>query len=787
MSMLDRKLLRDLAHLWMPILAIALVMACGAATLIMAIGAYRSLDETRATFYDRYGFATVFASATRAPISLKDQIAHIPGVAGVALRIVRPVILDMEGMAEAGTGIIVSIPDQGEADVNRLYLRSGRLPDATRKDEVAVTETFATAHRLVPGNSFTVIMNGKKRRLTITGIVLSPEYIYAIGPGQLVPDNRHFGVMFMPRSELAGVFDMKDAFDNLALTTQRNANIPDIIDRVDALLKPYGGTGAYGRKDQISHAFLDSELQGLRAMALVVPPIFLLVSAFLVNMVLTRMIALQREQIGLLKAVGYSNVAIGWHYAKFIIAVAIIGLIIGSAFGAWLGRGITRIYAEFYSFPFLIFRQSVDLYLIAGGISVAAALAGGTRAIASVLALPAAVAMRAPSPTRYRNLFAAGSILLRPFSQLTIMALRHLFRWPARTAMTVLGTSLSVGLMVASLFSFASSDFMVDTIYFRAERQDATVYFTNDRPVSVSEALAHLPGVMRVETFRAAPVVLHHGHYERRLTIDGVARHSDLSQILDVDLNAVTAPSGGLLLTERVAKLLHARVGDLLEVELLDKRNRIVNVPVTAIAQSYIGLGVYMRNDALNRLMGDGNRVSGARLAVDSARLNDFYRAVKATPVVAGTSLLNLSRENFRKTINDNIAIMMTIYVGLAVIITFGVIYNSARIQLAERARELAGLRVMGFTRTEVSRVLFVELAIIVFLAQPIGWLIGWGLAWAIAKGLASDLYRFPMIVTSANYATSSLVVLVAAVLSGLIVRRRIDRLDLIRVLKTRD
>jgi putative ABC transport system permease protein len=786
MSMLDRKLARDLWHLRMQIAAVALVMACGVATVILALGAYRSLDDTRAAFYERYSFASVFASATRAPVSLKDDILRIPGVAAAELRIVRAVVLDMEGMAEPATGIAVSIPDHGEPGVDRLYLRSGRLPEPGRDNEVAITETFAKAHRLVPGNSFTAIMNGRECRLIVTGIVLSPEYIYAIGPGDLMPDNRRFGVFFMPRSQLEGIFNMKDSFNNLVATTLRNANDDAVIEKVDAILKPYGGTGAYPRRDQLSHAFLDGELTQLRAMAFVIPPIFLFVAAFLVNMILTRMIALEREQIGLLKAVGYSELAIGWHYTKFVIAIAAIGLVIGSGAGWWLGRGLTRLYAQFYSFPFLVFRNSVDLYVLAAGVTLISALAGAARAIRSVVALPAAVAMRAPSPTLYRRSLAPGFIS-RFFSQLTVMAMRHLVRWPMRSALTILGTSLSVALLVASLFSFASIDFMIDAIYFRSQRQDAFIAYSDDKAPSATEEIAHLPGVMRVEPFRSAPVILRNGRYERRLGISGIAKGSDLSRILDLDLNTVTIPPSGLLLTERVANILHARRGDVIEAEIPQQGGRIVRVAVTDVVQSYLGLGVYMRNDALDRLMGDGSRVSGASVSIDADAYPAFFKVLKKTPAIGVVGLLDRSRELFRQTINENMAISMTIYVALAVIITFGVIYNSARIQLAERARELAGLRVLGFTRAEVSSVLLTELAVIVFLAQPLGWVLGYALSWSIVQGIQSDLFRVPLVLTSATYAEASLVVLAAALISALIVRRRIDRLDLIRVLKTRD
>ncbi len=787
MSMLDRKLLRDLARIWAQVLTIALVMACGVATIIIAIGAYRSLQETRSAFYDRYDFANVFASASRAPLEVRNSLSAIPGVSRFELRVVKPVLLDIEGMVEPATGIVVSIPDVGEAAVNRLYLRTGRLPDPARSDEVAVLETFAVAHGFEAGDHFVATMNGRRRTLTISAIVLSPEYIYAIGPGDMVPDQRRFGVFFMPRASLNGIFDMNGAFNDIAARTLRNANQQTIIDQIDSLLKPYGGIGAYGRDQQMSHMFLDNELTQLRGMASVIPPIFLFVAAFLVNMILSRLITLEREQIGLLKALGYNEIEIAWHYSKLTIAIALIGVVIGAVAGNWAGRGLTRLYARFFSFPFLIFQQSLDLYAIAVGVTVLAALAGAARAIWNVVQLPAAIAMQPAAPTQYRRFLKSGGRLLLFFSQLTVMAFRHMVRWPFRSMLTVLGTSFSVALLVTALFSYDSIAYMIDTVFFRTERQDATISFGQDRSVSALLEVRFMPGVLRAEPFRSASVILRNGHLERRLVISGAPPAPDLVRILDTDLRPVEPPPAGLLVTERVASILDLSIGDKVEVELTEKSHRIEQVVITGIVQSLVGLGVYMQAEALDRLLADGPRISGARISVDASQLGELYNTVKKTPAIASIAIQSISRKKFRETIEQNITIMMSVYTMLSVIIAFGVVYNSARIQLSERARELASLRVLGFTNGEVFGVLLVEMIVIVALAQPMGWALGLIFSWWVTRGFESDLFRVPFVVNTSTLAISSLVIIAAASLSALIIRWRVNRLDLIRVLKTRE
>jgi len=787
MRVIDRKLVRDVQRLWAQGLAIALVVASGVATMILAIGAYRSLDETRAAYYERYRFADVFAMVTRAPFGLKERILRIPGVAAVETRIERLVLLDVEGMAEPATAVALSVPDYHKPTVNRLYMRAGRLPEPEAVDEVTVNETFAKAHDLHVGDTVRAILNGRKRTLRIVGIALSPEYIYALGPGDFLPDYRRFADLWMSEKALAAIFDLDGAFNSVVLKVVHGANKEDVIDALDDLLARYGGTGAITRKDQQSHAFLDAELEQLRAFGRILPPIFLFVSAFLINLILSRQIALEREQIGLLKALGYRTGSIVAHYVKFVLIIVGLGVAIGFFAGNWLGRGLTRLYGDFYHFPFLIFSRDPDMYVIAALVSVAAGLMGAVGSVRSVLALAPAVAMRPPAPPRYRRTFLERLLINRFSSQLTLMSLRHLLRWPLRAALTALGVGLATALLITALFSVDSVEFMIDVSYFQTDRQDATLTLTERQGIGVIDSIAHLPGVMRVEPYRVVPSKLRHGHLERKVAIYGKPRDMELSRVLDADFRAVTLPPTGLMVNSRVAELLGVRRGDTIEVEVLEGRRQKTEAVVSDLMESYIGLGAYMDIEALNRLMGEGPEVSGAHIAYDRAKEEELYSAIKRTPAIGSITLQRVSLQRFRETLAENITIMTSVYVSLAVIVAFGVVYNSARIQLSENARELASLRVLGFKRSEVASVLFLELGLIVLVAIPLGWLIGYALAWSTVQAFATDIYRIPFIIERATYAKAALVILGAVAASALIVRRRIDRLNLIGVLKSRE
>lgn len=787
MRVLDKKLMRDFKRLWAQSLAVSLVLACGVATLILAVGAYRSLDETRNAYYERYRFAHLFASVERAPDALSRRIAAINGVAGVQTRVIQFALLDVTGMAEPATGQILSLPDFGPPRLNLLFLRSGRMPEPGRRGEVIVSESFASAHGFKAGSKLHATIAGNRVEMHITGVALSPEFIYAVGPGDIVPDDRRFAVFWMRRGELAALSDLEDAFNSVSLSLLPGTNSEAVIARLDQLLAPYGGTGAYDRDDQVSHAFLDTELTQLRGMAMVVPPIFLAVSIFLINMILARLVALEREQIGLLKALGYGRWAVAMHYVKLVLVIAIVGILIGFAVGTWLGNGLTRLYAEFYRFPFLIFQRSPDIYILAALVSMGAAIAGALSAVLAATGLPPAVAMQPAPPPLYRRAGAVSQLFTGFFSQLTVMALRHMIRWPMRAGLTILGTAAAVSLLVTALFSFGSINFMIDTVFFRTDRQDVTISFSQPLGPDAVLAARRLPGVMAVEPFRALQVEMSFGSHSRRISVLGKLPNSRLSRLLDLNLEPVSLPPSGMVLSERVADQLEARIGDIVQVKILEEGTQIHNVAVTGIIQSYLGLGAYMDIDALDNLSRVGPRRSGVYAEFDPAQADATFAAIKAMPAASSIALQSVSLQKFRGTIEENISVMTSVYVVLAVIIAFGVVYNSARIQLSERGRELASLRVLGFTRREVSSVLLVELVLIVLIAQPLGWALGYGLSWLVVLGFQSDLFRIPFIVEPSAFGWSSVAVLSAAAVSALIVVRRVRSLDMIRVLKTRE
>lgn len=784
---LDRKLLRDLRRLWSQALAIALVLAAGVLGLLMSLGISGALEETQRAYYERNRFAEVFASVRRAPQSLMEEIAAIPGALGVEARVSGEAMLDLPDRAESAVARILSLPESGLPELNLPLLRQGRWPDPGARAEVVVNAAFAEANGFRPGDGFEANLNGVRRHLTIAGTALSPEFIYTIGAGALMPDNRNFGIVWMPQGAAAAAFDLEGAFNDVSLSLAPGTRTEAVIDRLDRLLAPYGGTGAYDRSEQLSHSFVESEIRQLRALAVVLPPVFLGIAAFLVNMVVGRIVALERSEIGLLKALGYTNTAICLHYLVLAGLVAVGGIVIGWAGGTWAARAMTGVYARFYDFPYLIFRLPAADYALAAVLGLAAALTGAIRSALAAARLPPATAMAPPAPPRFRRSPIDRALAAARMSQPAMMVIRSVLRWPLRSGLSALGFALAVALLVATRFMPDALDRIIDTAFYRANRQDVVLTFTDELPLSALASVAELPGVLRAEGQLAVVAELRNGPRHKRIGVEGRPPGTDLSRIIDAEGRATTVPEEGLLLSDRLAEQLDVAPGDRLEVEFLGRHPVVTRIPVAGTVTQYLGLGAYMDLEALNRLFDQAPRISSVNLSLDSAARPAFHAALKDLPRLAGRAMMDENRREFMETIHENVGISTTVYAALAVLITFGVAYNGARVQLSERARELASLRILGFGRAEVSLVLVGETLLLALAAQPLGWALGWGFAWLISESFTSDLYAIPLTLRAASFAYSSLVVLGAAVVSVLVVRRRVDRLDLVAVMKARE
>lgn len=787
LTSLDQKLLRDLWRIKGQGLAIAMVIACGIGLFIMANGMLSSLQETREAYYDRYRFADIFAPVKRAPDRVLAEIKTFPGVRAVEGRISAGVLIDAPGTTEPITGQAVSLPRNGRPVLNDIFLRKGRMLDPTREDEILLSESFAKAHGFAPGDTISATMNGSKRKFEIVGIALSPEFTYAIAPGGLVPDPFRFGILWIGKDALAAAFDLDGAFNEVLISRSHNANENDIIASLDRVLKRFGATGAFLRADQTSDKFLESELDQLATMATILPTIFLAVSAFLLNVVVARIVDSEREQIGLLKAFGYSDAAILFHYLKLVLAITLLGVLVGSGVGMWLGRLMAVLYQEFYKFPFLIFSLGLDTLAWAFTISVSVAVLGTFTAVRRAAVLSPAESMRPAAPANYRQ----AGVMPRWFSdridQPTRMILRRIARQPLRALLTSVGLALATAILITARFNWDSMVYMMDVNFNVAERQDLTVTFVEPQSDKAIFELRRMDGVFYAEPFRSVAVRLRNGHLQRRQSLTGLLERPRLSRPINADLASLAMPQSGVLLSKALADLIQADVGDVLQVDVLEDRKPRLDLTVAGIAETFIGTSAYLEIGALNRSLKEGPRVSGAFLMIDTAKQDAIYERLKDMPMVSAVGIIDAAQKSFNDTMDQGIGTFIAIISTFAGLIAVGVVYNSARIALAERSRELASLRVLGFTKNEASYILLGEIALLTLLALPLGSGFGYLLAWFLSESFTTELYQIPLVIELESYGYACAVVAGASLISGILVDRDIGKLDLVAALKTRE
>ena len=779
---LTTKLLRDLWRLRAQAIAISLVIAAGVGMVIMSFGMIRSLEATRLAYYERYRFAEVFAPVRRAPDTVMRQVRLIPGIGVAGERISAAAILDVPGIAEPVSARVHSLPR--EDGLNRLVLRSGRLPQARAADEVVVNEAFAKAARIGPGSPVSALLYGKRVELRVVGTVLSPEYVYAVAPGQIFPDNRQYGVAWMGREPLAAALNMRDGFNEVLATLAPGARQDEVIAALDRLLEPYGAAGAYGRDLQISDRFISNEIDQLSTMVEILPPIFLGVAAFLLNIVLARLIDTEREVIGLLKAFGYRDRTVMFHYAQLAVLLSVVGLALGAGLGTWLGRGLATMYQKYFVFPFLEFRAGIDSYLAGFAAVLLAVLGGAFLAVRGAARLTPAEAMRPPVPTDYSG--TTRLALLAP-DEPSRMVLRNLFRRPIRTGLTVLGLSAALALYIASASASDNVDRMVELTFGKAERSDLIVTFAEPRDERALYELERLPGVLRAEPFRVAGARLIAGQHVEREALSGSIAGSDLNRLVDLQGNVVDPPPGGAIIPTRLARKLRVKEGEQIRVQVTEGARPTFFLTIAGVVDSTLGSSARVDRAVLNRLLREGATLSGAYLEIDPAEEARIFRLLKETPQVAGVTSQAAIRQGIENTVAEQMGIVTLFNTGFAALIVLGVVYNSARISLSEHARDLASMRVLGFRRGEVAFVLLGELAVLVLLSLPLGIALGISLSRYLSEQFSADLFTIPFGVNPATPAEGLLVVLAAALGTALLIRNQLDRLDLVRALKTRE
>ncbi|HMA95141.1 MAG TPA: FtsX-like permease family protein [Polyangiaceae bacterium] len=787
MSVLWRKLLRDLWHMKGQCVAVAVLIALGVGTFVGAASTHRSLEYSRDTYYAKYGLAHVFAEVARAPNTLGASIAAIPGVESVQMRLATSSLVTLPGFDDPVTARVVALPDSGQPTLGRIHLRKGRLPENGSVREAVVSEALANAQHLEPGGKLSALIDGRRFELVISGIGLSPEHVYEVKPGDLFPDNARFGILWLQTSILEEALGMRGSFNEVALRLSRGADEAFVVAHLDRILKPYGGMGGYGRRHHVSARFIAEELRQLQGTAFFVPSIFLGVAVFLLNIIVGRVIATQREQIATLKALGYGNPTIALHYLQLTTVVVALGALLGWAIGYGFGRGMTQMYAGYYRFAEFHYYVSTREMVIAVGIALVAGVVATLGSVRRAVSLQPAEAMQPAAPAIFHRTLLERLGVDRLLTANGRMILRNLSRRPWRALASCVGIAFAVAILIAGMFSADAMDVIVDNQFRRSQRHDLQVVFNRALSKAAVIELGRLQGVLHVEPQRVIAANLRYGHRSYRNAITGLVPNGQLQRVLSTTGALVEIPEHGIMLSETLANNLGASIGSTIQVELLEGERDTREATVTAIADEPFGTSAYASVETANALAGTGPQVTSALLKIDRREQAHIFQQLQAMPTVMSVSSRRAMLATFERMTGDVLLFFagaLTLFAGAMAV---GVVYNAARISLSERERELATMRVVGMTRNEVFFVLFGELTVLVLCALPLGCGLGYVIAKATAEASSTDMYRIPVIVLPVTYLYAMAVVLVSTLLAALVVRRRISQLDLVSVLKTKE
>jgi putative ABC transport system permease protein len=766
-------------------MTIALLVGCGIASFVAAVAAAASVQASRDAFYNEAHFADIFARLKRAPRPVLDRLRQLPGVATVTGRVVGDYRIVIDGSDEPVLAHFVSLSWPEEAQLNQTRIQSGRQVEPGRSDEVVLSATFAEMWNLIPGSSVTAILAGRRAKLKVVGIAVSPEFVWAAEPRTGLPDPWHFGIAWMDEDALANSVGLVGAFNDAAIQLAVGADERETIERVDGILEPYGGLGAVGRADQPSSKLVDQKIGQLERTARTLPIIFLGVAGFLLHVLLSRIVGTQREQIATLKALGYRTRELTTHYLQFALVICASGVILGWGLGELGAKSILSVYARYFRFPSYLFRFEAWSIVAATCVAVAAGLGGAFSAVRKAVAIPPAEAMRPEAPPNYRRTpLEHIYVFLRPVVR---MVLRDAQRRPGRLLLSAASIALATAIVVAGRVMGDSMDEVLRLQYEVSHREAITVVLDDSHPWQAVRDAAHIPGVRYAEGERQVPVRLRASQRNRTTAILGIDRGMDLHRVLGADHRPLELPASGLSLSRPLGESLRVRAGDEIEVEVLESERRKVRLPVAALVDDFLGIAAYMDATELAHLMGESPRANVILLAVDRDDIDDVTHRLGALPAVASISRPSVDRGLVRAEEGDVLVVMQVILAMFATAIAVGVVYNNARIAFELRSRDLATMRILGFTRGELAFVLLGEQAIQVVLGIGPGLYLGRVIGGLSLASIDRELLRIPVSITPASYVGGACVVTLAALMSALIVRVQSDRLDLVAVLKARD
>jgi putative ABC transport system permease protein len=790
-GVLDRKLLREVRGSGTLLLAITTIMAVGVMCFIYMRTAYYNLSQAKFRYYAQCRMADFWIEVKKVPLADVDRLANLPGVTGIRPRIQFFATVDLERVATPLNGLVMSLPDRREPMINDIVIQSGGYFTDRKDAEVIVNSAFARRHDIHPGQTIHLLLNNRRQELAVVGTAISSEFVYLVSPGSIAPDPEHFGVFYLKRSFAEEVFDLEGAANQIVGTLDpRNRERPnEILRRMEVLLEPYGVNTSYSLRTQASNQFLSDEIRGLGVFSRIMPTIFLGVAALVLNLLMVRLIDQQRLTIGTLKAIGYTDAQVFVHYTKFAMALGLFAALIGMGLGYAMSHMVTNIYKMFYEFPNL--ENQVFKGTYAGGLGVAllCAVVGSLQAARHALALNPAEAMREKPPVQ------GGAIWLERFphvwQRLSFgwrLVLRNVFRHRLRTAVGIFSTALGAGLLVCGFILASAIAYLINFQFELVTKSDVDMRFKDEQGRAALLEAAALPGVELAEPQFDVSCTFINGPHRRRGGISGLVPRGRLTIPRDLEGRAIRIPPVGLAMSRKLAQILHLARGDYVTVVPTRGLREALRVPIAELSDSYIGLAVYADIGYLSRLMGEDMAVTGVQLAVDDNALSrdSLYREIKQLPAVQSVNIRGDVIRNLEFIVETQ-RIFIFFVVLFAGVIFFSTLLNSSLIGLAERRREVATLRVLGYNELQVGGLFLRESLVLNSLGTLLGLPLGYALAYLLSRVYDTETFRFPLVSPPWVWFAAVGMAIIFALVAHAVVQWSVHRLDWLDASKTKE
>ncbi|MDH3719324.1 MAG: FtsX-like permease family protein, partial [Planctomycetota bacterium] len=753
---------------------------------------FYNLNTAKSQYYAQGRMADFWIDVKKAPLAELSEVSNLTGVTEIRSRIQFFATVDLPHVAKPLNGLVLSLPDHRKSLINDIHLISGSYFTDQRDNEVIVNDAFARRRGIQPGDWIHLILNNRRQELFVVGTAISCEFVYSLGPGAFVPDPEHFGVFYLKRTYAEEVFDFDGAANQVVgrLAPEIRDRPEEFLRRAEQLLDPFGVIGKIGRKDQASHRFLSDEIRGLGVFATYMPAIFLAVAALVLNVLISRLTEQQRTVIGTLKAIGYSNRAIFFHYLKFGMAVGLIGGLVGCIAGYFMAWWVTDLYTNYFEFPELTNRFYPLIYLLAISISLLFALAGSVFGARQAVRLQPAEAMRPKPPQAGRAVWLERlTWLWQRFSFGWRMVVRLIIRHRLRTSVGIFAAAMGSGLLTCGFMLSAAMVFLVDFQYSQIIRSDFDLSLADEQSEAALDEARRLPGVDYAEPLLYVAGTFRYGPYQRKGAVTAIRQGAQLTVPHDARGRAISVPDVGLVMSRKLAELLHVSVGDMITFEPTRGLQRPQQVPIARIAEGYLGMSVYADIEFMSRLIGEELAVNAVQLKTNPApaAMAALYRDLKHLPTLQAVN----ERADVIRNLDANYIEVQNIFIGLltlfAGVIFFGSILTASIIGLAERQREVATLQVLGHTEWQIGGLFLRESVLVNLTGATIGLPLGYLLTTLLAWYYDTELFRFPVIWSNGIIAKTLLLAMSFTLLAHLIVQRNVSRTNWVEALNVKE